>query len=307
MMRIRYEHGKRKEGVARLEFAMFSTLYLLGRTIMINNTSLQKWNRLAQKQLDQQFVNEIRTGLQCSPFEASAILEAVYKVYAPYFETSGTLKTGQLLFPVVAIETPANTPLAESKQVTVTLTLDAGEEDLRIREKEGVTGLRCHRIERLAHEAFQQGGLLTVEDIANRLLNCGQRTLSRDLKTLKARQITLPLRSTIKDMGRAISHRTLIVQQWLQGKEYTQISKNTFHSIPSVKNYISKFKRVIALTQEGFEIHEISFLVKIAPSLAEEYCQLYQTAPAVPHRQRELESFFKKSLHVSSPKGGTHD
>jgi hypothetical protein len=84
---------------------------------MINNTSLQKWNRLAQKQLDQQFVNEIRTGLQCSPFESSAILEAVYKVYAPYFETSGTLKTGQLLFPVVAIETPANTPLAQGSEI----------------------------------------------------------------------------------------------------------------------------------------------------------------------------------------------
>ena len=307
MMRFSYDHGQRKEGVARLELAMIITLYLLGRTIMINNTSLQKWSRLAQKQLDQQFINEIMTGLQCSPFEASAILEAVYKVYAPYFETSGTLKPGQLLLPVVATETPANTPLAESKQVTVTLTLDAGEEDLRIREKQGVTGLRSHRIQRLAHEAFQQGGLLTVEDLANRLLNCGQRTLSRDLKALKARQITLPLRSTIKDMGRAITHRTLIVEQWLLGKEYTQISKHTFHSIPSVKNYISKFKRVIALTQEGFDIHEISFLVKIAPSLAEEYCQLYQTAVTVPHRQRELKTFFKKNLRVSSPQGGAHD
>jgi len=94
MMRLRYDLGKRKEGVARLEFAIIITLYILGRTIMINNTSLQKWNRLAQKQLDRQFVNEIRTGLQCSLFESSAILEAVYKVYAPYFETSGTLKTG---------------------------------------------------------------------------------------------------------------------------------------------------------------------------------------------------------------------
>ena len=65
---------------------------------MINNTSLQKWNRLAQKQLDQQFLNEIITGLQCSPFEANAILDTVYKVYAPYFETSGTLKPGQILF-----------------------------------------------------------------------------------------------------------------------------------------------------------------------------------------------------------------
>ena len=100
MMRLRYDIGKRKEGVARLEFANVITLYILGRTIMINNTSLQKWSRLAEKQLDRQFVNEIRTGLQCSPFESSAILGAVYKVYAPYFETSGTPKTGDFSSPL---------------------------------------------------------------------------------------------------------------------------------------------------------------------------------------------------------------
>ncbi len=268
---------------------------------MINNTSLQKWNRLAQKQLDQQFLNEIITGLQCSPFEASAMLDTVYKVYAPYFETSGTLKPGQILFSVISVETASNTPLCEGIQATVVLTVDAGEEDLDIRKTLGVTGLRRHRIQRLTHEAFQQGGLLTLEDLAYRLLNCGQRTLSRDIKALKASKIILPIRSTIKDMGRAISHRTLIVEHWLQGKEYAQISKNTFHSIPSVKNYISKFKRVIALANEGFEVHEIAFLVKIATSLVEEYYQLYQTAPVVPHRRWELESFFKKSLNASTP------
>ncbi|RPJ40895.1 MAG: hypothetical protein EHM27_07190, partial [Deltaproteobacteria bacterium] len=74
MMRLRYDIGKLQSGYALLPFANVITLYILGRTIMINNTSLQKWSRLAQKQLDRQFVNEIRTGLQCSPFESSAIL-----------------------------------------------------------------------------------------------------------------------------------------------------------------------------------------------------------------------------------------
>lgn len=268
---------------------------------MINNTSLQKWKRLAQKQLDQQFVHEIVTGLHCSPFEANAILDTVYKVYAPYFETSGSLKPGQVLLPVISIETASNTPLCEGAQVTVVLTLDAGEEDLQVRRKWGISGLRRHRVQRMTHEAFQQGGLLTAEDLAYRLLNCGQRTISRDLKALKASNIIVPLRSTIKDMGRAISHRTLIIEHWLQGKEYVQISKSTFHSIPSVKNYVTKFKRVIALANEGFDVHEISFLVKIAASLVEEYFQLYQTAPMVPHRRQELESFFKKSLHASDP------
>ena len=307
MMNCRQLSGKRKEGVVRLQLTRILSLLFLGRIIMINNTSLQKWNRLAQKQLDQQFLNEIISGLQCSPFEAHAIVDTLYKVYAPYFETSGTLKPGQILLPVVAVETSSNTPLSESKQVTVVLTLDAGGEDLHIREKLGVSGLRRHRIQRMAHEAFQQGGLLTVEDFAYRLLNCGPRTLSRDLSALKTNHIVLPLRSTIKDMGRAISHRTLIVHQWLQGKEYSQISQNTFHSVLSVKNYISKFKRVIALSQEGFDIHGISFLVKISVPLAEQYYTLYQTAVVAPHRRRELESFLKKSLAAFPEKGGAHD
>lgn len=307
MMNGKQIAGKWKEAVVRLEFAKILLLLFLGRIIMINNTSLQKWNRLAQKQLDQQFLNEIISGLQCSPFEANAVLDTVYKVYAPYFETSGTLKPGQILLPVVAVETASNTPLSESKQVTVVLTLDAGDEDLQIREKQGVSGLRRHRIQRMSHEAFQQGGLLTVEDLAYRVLNCGPRTLSRDLRVLKTNHIVLPLRSIIKDMGRAISHRTLIVHQWLQGKEYSQISQNTFHSVLSVKNYISKFKRVIALTQEGFDIHGISFLVKISVPLAEQYYTLYQTASVAPHRRRELESFLKKSLAASPEKGGAHD
>jgi hypothetical protein len=306
MMNLMQIPGKRKEGVARLEFARYAAFYLIWRFIMINNTSLQKWNRLAQKQLEQQFINEIMKGLQCSPFEAQAILESVYRVYAPYFETSGALKPGQLLFQVVSIEAAPNTPLRECEQTTVLLTLDAGHEDLQIKQHQGIAHLRRHRMQRLAHEAFQQGGLLTVEDLANRLLNCGERTLSRDLGMLRNQNIILPLRSTIKDMGRAISHRALIIEQWLEGKEYEQIAQIPHHSIPSVQNYVSKFKRIVALAKQDFDIHSISFLVKVSTSLALQYYQLYDSAPAVAHRRKELESFFKKNKLTCSL-GGDHD
>jgi hypothetical protein len=262
---------------------------------MIQNTAVQKWHRLQQKQLNQQFFNEMVRGLECSPFEAKAILNTVYQVYAPYFEISPALKPGQLLFQVVSCETSPSTQLAESQQVTVILTLDAGEEDLQIRKHHGVIGLRHHRLQRVCHEAFQQGGLLTIEDIAIRLFNCGERTLSRDLTLLQAQGITLPLRSTVKDMGRSISHRSLIVQEWLAGKEYSEISKTTHHSIPSVKNYVSKFKRVVALAKDGHEVQTIGFLVKLSPSLVQEYYSLYQTCHIVPHREHELEDLSKKT------------
>jgi hypothetical protein len=265
-------------------------------TIMINSSSVQKWDRLAQKQLDQQFINEIIHGLQCSPFEAKAVLEAVYKVYRPYFETSGHLKPGQILFPVISIDEGPTARLANSKQVTVTLTLDAGEEDLQIRKEQGVVDLRQHRLERVCTEAFQQGGLLTIEDLAYRLFNCGQRTLLRDLAQLRAQGIILPLRSTIKDMGRSISHRAMIVEQWLKGKEYSEISRTTHHSVAAVKNYIQKFKRVIGLAEQGFDVHTIGFLVKLSPPLVEQYYQLYRALDVVAHRRAELENFLKKSL-----------
>lgn len=275
---------------------------------MIHNTVVQKWHRLQQKHLNQQFLNEMIRGLECSPFEAKAILNTVYTVYAPYFETSPALKPGQVFFQVVSCETAPNTHLAESQQVTVTLTLDAGDEDLQIRKQHGIIGLRQHRLQRICHEAFQQGGLLTVEDIAIRLFNCGERTLSRDLARLQAQGIMLPLRSTVKDMGRTISHRARIVKEWLAGNEYSAIAKTTHHSIPSVKNYISKFKRVVALAKDGHEAQTIAFLVKLSNTLVQEYYTLYQTCESVPHRQQELEELSKKTASsLTSQQGGAYD
>lgn len=262
---------------------------------MINNSSIGKWDRLARKQVDEQFIYEIIHGLQCSPFEAAAILDTVYRVYAPYFETSGTLKPGQILFQVVSTEAAANSPLAESKQLTVTLTVDAGLEDLKVREAGGVAALRRHRMQRVCIEAFQQGGLLTIEDLANRLFNCGQRTLSRDLQSLRKAGMVLPLRSSIKDMGRSISHREIIIEQWLQGKEYSEIGRDTHHSVSAIENYVSKFKRVVALIQEGYDIHTIAFLVKLSAPLVEVYHRLYTTSSMVAHRRQELNAFLKKS------------
>ena len=274
---------------------------------MIRNTATGRWDRLSQKQLDCQFRNEVIRGLQCSPFEAQALLDAVYKVYGLYFETSGALRPGQVLFDVLSVENGPATRLAHSQQITVTLTLDAGEEDLEVRRGDGVIGQRRHRLQRLAHEAFQQGGVLTIEDLAYRLLGCGERTLCRDLQHFKQTDIVLPLRSTIHDMGRAISHREGIVKAWLQGREYSEISRDLHHSIAAVRNYIDKFKRAVALAEEGFDTNAISFLVKLSASLVGTYYELYKTLDSQPHRRQELHAFLKKKAATSEGDPGDDD
>jgi hypothetical protein len=281
----------RKEGGARLEgtaCCAFSHSLTSGGTL-INNTTTHLWDRLSKKNLQQQLTQALITGLNCSPFEAKAILETVHKIYHPYLDVDESVGVGQVKFLCLGIENSPGTSIGESSMVLVRLTLDGGAEDLQIRKAQGVSALRQHRLQRLTHQAYQQGGLLTLEDLAYRLFNCGQRTLVRDLATLKSQGVILPLRSTIKDMGRSISHRSSIIRQWLAGKEYSEIARASYHSVDSVANYVGKFTRCVALAQEGFDVNTIGFLVGISPKLAAHYFKLYDQLPATAHRRQWLQ------------------
>jgi uncharacterized protein DUF1670 len=261
---------------------------------MINNTSFAHWNRLQAKSLDSQFKNEMVTGLNCSPFEAEAIVEKVHEIYNPLLETSQGLKPGQIQLMVIDASVAPNVPLVKAKQRLVTLTLHAGAADNEARKNGSVPVLRQKRLCRMCQEAFQQGGVLTLEDLAN-LFNCGVRTLVNDLAALRKKNIVPPLRSTTKDMGRAITHRRMIVTLWLQGFEYSEIALKACHSVDSVANYVEKFKRCVALFASGFDVHAVALMVKLSTPLTQEFQQIHAHSQGVPHRLRELEEFLKKN------------
>lgn len=267
---------------------------------MINNSSRQLWDRLAAKQLDQLFRQRVVTGLNCSPFEADAILQAVHDTYSAFFHCAPGPQPGQVCLQVVAVETPPGPKITQCAQVVVTLTLEDPATDLAVRKKGGVTALRRHRLVRVCQEALQQGGLLTVEDLAYRLFNCGPRTLCRDLHALRQQKIAVPLRSTVQDIGRTLSHRTRVIEQWLLGQEYSQIAKTTFHCLHSVRNYVEKFKRVALLHHEGFDAKTAAFLARLSLPLTQEYLKLLHSKKALRHRRAELRSAVKKNTRLSS-------
>jgi hypothetical protein len=103
------------------------------------------------------------------------------------------------------------------------------------------------------------------------------------------------LRSTTKDMGRAITHRRMIISLWLQGFEYSEIARKASHSVDSVGNYVDKFKRCAALFASGFDVHTVALMVKLSTPLTQEFQRIHADLQGVPHRLRELEEFFKKN------------
>ena len=261
---------------------------------MINNTNYTHWSRLQAKSLDNQFMNEMITGLNCSPFEAEAILDKVHEIFAPLLQTASAIKPGQIQMTVIDASVAPNVPLKQAKQRLVTLTLHAGNDDIETRKKGLIPELRQKRLCRMCREAFQQGGLLTLEDLAN-LFNCSVRTLVNDLAALRKKNIVPTLRSNTKDMGRAITHRKLIITLWLQGFEYSEIARKASHCVDSVANYIDKFKRCAALFASGFDVYAVALMVKLSTPLAQEFQRLYNDLDAVPHRLLELDEFLKKN------------
>jgi len=285
---------------------------------MIRNAEREQLNRLTVKTLDRIFLTRAKEGLGCSMFEAQALTDLVKEVYFPWLSQPEAIQVGQLVLTAVSADEPGTKPLSRCKMVSVVLTLYAGAQDHQLRlehGRQGVAQLRRRQIERMAQEALDQGALLTAEDFAFRIFNCGLRTISRDLKALAAEGLVVPLRSQQKDAGRAITHRVQAVELYLKRYTFTQIRQRIHHSLASIANYVTSFCIVAVHTQDGHSVEEIAFLMQISPSLVRAYQELYKRFDTSEYRERigELITQIKNGsarlcqIEAAEPeKGGPH-
>jgi len=265
---------------------------------MINNYKFQmlhQENRVKSKSLDSMFRRRVENGANCSPFVSDAILKQVKEVYDLNGENSQSKHgVGQIKFLAVSKNEPPGKPIEDCEKIAVFLTLDAGEEDQKIRFQHGTATLRRAKILRLATEAKEQGALLSYEDIAYRILNCGVRTVVRDANVIREHGMCLPTRGQQKDVGPLQSHKVKIIELFLQGFEYNEIGRRTMHALSSVENYITTFARVVLLADKGYCDDEIACIIRKSPALVKTYRQIYHDKNISEMAQRRIEQILEK-------------
>jgi hypothetical protein len=259
--------------------------------------------RLDAKTLDSMFRRRIEHGANCSPFVSQAILAAVKEVFliGPD-DRDSELGLGRIRLLIVAAAEPAGKPLEECQKVTALLTLDAGQEDYQIRLSHGVEGLRRARILRVTTEAREQGGLLSYEDLAFRLFNCGVRTIVRDVQDLRRRDIEVPTRGQQRDIGPGQTHRVQAVRLYLQGLEANEIARRLYHTIGSIENYVTTFARVVFLANRGYADDEIAFVMRRSSPLVTAYRKLLSEFQAKPGARRRLAEILARVEVPATPK-----
>jgi hypothetical protein len=248
---------------------------------------------------ERRFLQVLETDFGQAPRVSEAILEEAQRCL--YGKTSA-LRPGQVRVLLTAIEAVHGRLLKETELKEVVWTVDAGQEDLRVQQAHGSVSLRRVRLQRLADEAVEQGGVATQEDLAH-VLNVSTRTIKRDSKALEAEGIYLPTRGRLKGIGRGQTHKMQIVGRWLRGETYDQIQLHMRHSPVSIKRYVQCFVRVADLYQQEMPESQIAFVLQISEYLVGEYLALYHQYDTVEYRARLTEQIERLRRAPGEKKG----
>jgi len=248
--------------------------------------------RIRAKNIENQFLSMMESGIGIAPFVAKAILELVYDCFGLHENmNSSSQREGTIRLKAVEAAEPPGKRISECKTKDVLLTLISPEDqEIRIHwdewknnKKAGkatniTTALRRFRLLRVTAEAKEKGAYLTHEDLAFNIFGCGLKTIGRDIKALKQAGIILPTRGQQKDIGRGVSHKGQVIKWYLQGIEPKEIARRMYHSIKAVERYLKGFSKVVFLNQEGMKLSEMSFLTGLSYSLCAEYQNIYLKA-----------------------------
>ena len=265
----------------------------------VRNKKKEVLGRLNSKTLDARFINEIQTGLNCSPFESEAVLDVVKEVYFPFLdEQSVKAPPGKITLIAVSADEPAGKPVVDCEKQSVCLTVHRGSEDDRILQEQGAAGFRQARIIDLCQEALSQGALLTREDLAYRVFFVSPRTITRDLNILRDADpdVMIPLRSTVHDIGPVLTHRTRIVHLALEGKTMTQICQMMRHSPQAVNNYLATFVRCVHLKRKDMQVGQIAFLLRRGKALIQQYLDIITECESDKNMSYHLEELMRLGM-----------
>ncbi|HLG27443.1 MAG TPA: DUF1670 domain-containing protein [Paenisporosarcina sp.] len=249
-----------------------------------------EYKRLEQKTREGGFIESLHREFELSPRESRGVLELV----SEQFFDNRERRDGQIEYVGVSAEEGAGKTIEEMKKVCILLTRELPS-DHEVELRKGESARRVVQILRMTEEAYDQGSLLTQEDLG-KILGVSSRTIRRDVIEIMKKNVKLYLRGLHRDIGKGISHKVWIVQLYLQQKTYSEIERITGHSVGAIKLYLNDFNRVLIARERGIKsAREIGFYIGRTERLVKEYLELLKAAEK-DNLQREKVSSIKLQM-----------
>lgn len=231
----------------------------------------KKIERQKCKSSEGEFIFELRNNYELSPKMSESILESSKRCLI----RDNILKEGEIEVSVINIEERSGKPVEGLRKQRVRLTIDNGIEDYEILQTSGRISLRRVRIQRITEETVEQGGVLSQEDLS-KYLNCGIRTIKRDILAIRKLGIDVITRGVLHNIGRGQTHKVQIIGLYLEGKTFSEIRLKTHHSVGAIKRYLQDFIKVMMSIHHGLEESSIGSVSGLSESLVRQYSELFK-------------------------------
>jgi DNA-binding CsgD family transcriptional regulator len=186
------------------------------------------------------------------------------------------MDVGQVMYMAVDVnDTPGYSKNARNVRLkAVKLTLLCSSDIELMASGLSLREVREHRIVRLFKEAYEQGGLLSNNDVAL-LLGISPSTVSKHLNEYMERTGEIvPTRGTVHDLGRAVTHKRIIAKLYLNGMLTPEIARKTGHSEEACDRYIRDLNNIRMLLAKGLSPNEIARTLQKSSFLVKEYIKI---------------------------------
>jgi len=210
---------------------------------------------------------------------------------------------GNIVHTAVSAKEPAGKPIKHCRTVAVELTW-FHPADVELCSEHGTVWLRATRLYRMACQAWEQGGLLSYEDLAL-LLGVNTSTVKDLVRRLRERGLQPPTRGAIKDIGPGTSHKAAIARLLGLGFTTTEIRAMTRHGEHAIGRYQHQYGLVLHLLHRYPDApdNELRLLSGLSAKAWEVYAEIAREQFARPeclsHLERLRRRFEMDPEHLS--------
>jgi hypothetical protein len=188
-----------------------------------------------------------------------------------------TVSHGQVLWMAVATDSPPkrHQRIQDTDLVPVTLDLSTPADIERRIERTNCDGRLLSKAIRLCQQAYDQGGLLSNCDLAELLNTADSRIAHLLAQHERDTGRIVPRRATLHDVGTGVTHKVIICRsRFVEGKEPSQIARDTYHTIESVDRYLGQYDRVRFCKLHGMSSEDTSRALNCSHNLVLQYLHI---------------------------------
>ena len=241
-------------------------------------TSRSIYEGLKQKTFHSAMLQFLRKELiNFGDLSLKALADSLHNLFLEYHPANENQKIGQVMWTAVKETETASHGKSMSKTNIKPVFVDLVTPD-DLEKLEG--GIKRRNIRkdiaiRLFNQTKQQQAVFTNMDVAT-LMNMSSATISKYVKEYEnEKNILVPRRGTIHDMGPSITHKKEICYKIIvEGKSIEQVARETNHSPEAITRYVKDYKRIQTCLAKGLSIDETAMAVKLGKRLIEEYMVL---------------------------------